>query len=138
MVRVHELVPESRWRKRFAHIRAFESMLGDEGTRIVKFFLHVSKDEQRERLQERIDDPRKRWKANPADLEERKRWDDYQAAYEEALAETSTEQAPWYVIPANANWYRNLVISRILVDLLEGLSMRYPEPAEGIPDMRVV
>ncbi|MCB0215455.1 MAG: polyphosphate kinase 2 family protein [Caldilineae bacterium] len=138
VVRVHELVPESRWRKRFAHIRAFESMLGDEGTRIVKFFLHVSKDEQRERLQERIDDPRKRWKANPADLEERKRWDDYQAAYEEALAETSTEQAPWYVIPANANWYRNLVISRILVDLLEGLSMRYPEPAEGIPDMRVV
>ena len=116
----------------------FRKLSVEDNVKAVLEMTNLSKDEQRERLQERIDDPRKRWKANPADLEERKRWDDYQAAYEEALAETSTEQAPWYVIPANANWYRNLVISRILVDLLEGLSMRYPEPAEGIPDMRVV
>ena len=137
VVRVHDLVPESRWRQRYGHIRAFESLLTDEGTRIVKFFLHISKDEQRERLQERIDVPEKRWKFNSGDLAERQLWDEYEAAYEEALAETSTEQAPWYVIPANANWYRNLVVSRILVDLLEGLAMRYPEPDDRVVGTRI-
>lgn len=126
VVRVHGLVPETVWRPRYRHIAAFEQMLVDEGTHVLKFFLHISKDEQRERLQERIDDPKKRWKFNARDLEERARWDDYMRAYEEALAATSTAQAPWYVVPANRNWYRDLVISQILVDTLESMRIRLP------------
>ncbi len=137
VVRVKDLVPEPRWRRRYEHIRAFEQLLADEGTTILKFFLHISKEEQRERLQERIDIEEKRWKFNRADLDERARWDDYMAAYREALQETSTEQAPWYVIPANRNWYRNYVISRILVDALEGLKMRHPLPEEDFRGLTV-
>jgi polyphosphate kinase 2 (PPK2 family) len=96
--------------------------LVDEGTTIVKLYLHISKDEQRERLQARVDDPEKHWKFEFGDLDERKLWDDYQAAFEDMLKETSTTDAPWYVIPANRKWYRNLVISQILVELLEGLA----------------
>ena len=128
VVRVRGFAPEERWSKRFDHIRCFEQMLVDEGTTIVKFFLHISKEEQKERLQSRLDDPEKRWKFNPADLEDRARWSDYQRAYEEVLSRTSTEAAPWYVIPANRKWYRNLVISRILIDTMTGLKMEFPKP----------
>src|SRR5690606_35790085 len=119
IVRVHGLVPRTRWEKRYEQIRNFERMLVDEGSTIVKLFLHISKDEQRQRQQERIDDPAKQWKFSPSDLEERKHWDDYQAAFEDMLNETSTHDAPWYVIPADRKWFRNLVVSQVLVDTLE-------------------
>ncbi|MBL8728273.1 MAG: polyphosphate kinase 2 family protein [Planctomycetes bacterium] len=137
VARVRDLVPETRWRRRYEHIVAFEKMLADEGTTIRKVFLHISKDEQRKRLQERIDDPKKRWKWHPADLDERRWWDDYQRAYEEAMAATSTEHAPWYVVPADRNWYRDLVVSELLLDALEGLGIRLPEGDPGIAGLRV-
>jgi PPK2 family polyphosphate:nucleotide phosphotransferase len=133
VVRVHGLVPEERWRKRYEHINAFEKLLADEGTTILKFFLHISKDEQKQRLEERLADPAKHWKFDRNDLKERERWDAYMAAYDDALSETSTPWAPWYVIPADKKWYRNLVISNILVDTLEKLHLR-PPPAD--PDLK--
>ncbi|MBL8755721.1 MAG: polyphosphate kinase 2 family protein [Planctomycetes bacterium] len=135
--RVHDLVDETCWRKRYEHIVAFESMLADEGTTVRKFFLHISKDEQRERLQARIDDPKKRWKWSSRDLDERRRWDDYQAAYEEALAATSTAKAPWYVVPADRNWFRDLVVSEILVETLEALDLRLPPEDPDVAGLRV-
>jgi len=128
VVRVHSLVPEATWQKRYDHISAFEQMLNDEGSVILKFFLHISKEEQRARLQARIENPTKRWKFQPGDLEERKLWKDYQRAYEDALSRTSTESAPWYVVPANQKWYRNYVVGSVIVDQLESLHMKYPEP----------
>ncbi len=135
VVRVHDLVPEERWRRRYRHIRDWEQMLVDEGTTIIKVFLHLSPEEQKERLQDRLDDPEKHWKFAIGDLAERKRWDDYIAAFTEALTETSTTDAPWYVIPADRKWYRNLVISALLVDLLESLDMQWPSPEEGLEDV---
>ena len=132
VVRVHELVPKTVWRRRFKHIRDFERLLADEGTTILKFFLHIDLDEQKERFQARLDTPHKRWKFRLGDLEKRKLWDSYMAAYEEAISQTSTDCAPWYIIPANRKWYRNLVISRIIVDTLESLKMSYPEPEEDL------
>ena len=132
VVRVHDLVPEHRWNRRYDHINAFEKLLADEGTTILKFFLHISKDEQKERLQARLDEPHKTWKFAKGDLAERKLWDTYVEAYEEALTRTSTEWAPWYVIPADRKWYRNLAISTIIVDTLKRLGMEYPEPEEGL------
>ena len=132
VVRVHNLVTEGMWRRRYAQINSFEKMLVEEGTTILKFYLHVTKDEQKERLQERLDDPRKRWKFNPADLKERALWDDYVRAYQEAISETSTRWAPWYVIPANHNWYRNLTMASIIVRALEDLKCKYPEPVEDL------
>ncbi len=132
IVRVLGLVPEDRWMRRYQHIRAFEQLLVDEGTTVLKFFLNISKDEQRARLQARLDDPSKHWKFDVGDLDQRKLWDDYMAAYQTAMSETSTEQAPWYVIPAEHKWFRNLVISRILVSTLEGLNMAYPEQTEDL------
>jgi len=126
VVRVRSLVPKSVWSKRYDQINAFEKHLAETGTTIVKFYLHIDKDEQRKRLQERIDRPEKRWKFNPGDLDERKFWGDYQKAYEDAISKTSTEWAPWYVIPANRKWYRNWVISKILIETLEGLKMKLP------------
>lgn len=137
VVRVHDLVPEERWRKRYEHITAFEKMLADEGTTIVKIYLHISKDEQRERLQERIDIPRKRWKFNPDDVSKRRHWDDYDRAFEEMLERTSVPWAPWYVVPANRNWYRNLVVATILTDTLRGLDMRYPTQPLDLDGMKV-
>jgi PPK2 family polyphosphate:nucleotide phosphotransferase len=137
VVRVHNLVPEAVWSRRFDHINAFERMLADEGTVILKFFLHISKEEQRERLQARLDEPDKRWKFSLGDLEERKLWDDYVAVYEDVLSKTSTEWAPWYVVPADRKWYRNLVIGTVLTEALEGLDMRRPE-FEGDPGSIVV
>jgi PPK2 family polyphosphate:nucleotide phosphotransferase len=129
VVRVHKLVPEEVWSRRYEHIRAFEKTLADEGTTILKFYLHIDKDEQKERLQARLDEPNKNWKFSLGDLDERKLWDQYIAAFEDALGKTSTEYAPWYVIPANRKWYRNLVISSIIINTLKDLNMAYP-PAE--------
>lgn len=127
VARVDNLVPEKRWKARYRHIREFERMLADEGVTILKFFLHISKDEQKERLQERLDDKEKRWKFDMADLAAREKWADYQEAYQDAIAETSTEYAPWYIIPADKKWYRNLVISDILVETLQAMKLRAPE-----------
>jgi PPK2 family polyphosphate:nucleotide phosphotransferase len=135
VVRVHSLVGETVWRKRYEQINDFERMLCESGTTIIKCFLHISKDEQRERLQARLDDPTKRWKFQHGDLEERKLWDDYTAAYEDALSRTSTKDAPWYVIPANRKWVRNYLVADILVRTLEKLKMTYPEP--DLSDVRV-
>jgi PPK2 family polyphosphate:nucleotide phosphotransferase len=132
IVRVHNLVPRARWNARYTHIRNFEKMLADEGTTILKFFLHISKDEQAERLRARLEDPTKNWKFRINDLEERKHWDDYQDAYEEMVRRTAAEQAPWIVVPANRKWYRDLVITNTLIDTLEGLDLRYPEPVEDL------
>jgi PPK2 family polyphosphate:nucleotide phosphotransferase len=136
VVRVHELVSREIWRKRYNHINHFEKILSDEGTTILKFFLHISYEEQSARLVSRIDEPDKQWKFNPGDLEERKLWDQYMGAYEDVLNKTSTPWAPWYVIPANRKWYRDLVISAILVETLEKLKMKYPKPPEDLDKYR--
>ncbi len=126
VVRVHNLAPPEVWKRRYDHINAFEQMLADEGVTILKFFLHISPEEQKERLLARLEEPSKRWKFNPGDLEERKFWPAYQEAYEEALNRTSQKEAPWYIIPSDKKWYRNLVIAGILVETLESLKMQYP------------
>jgi PPK2 family polyphosphate:nucleotide phosphotransferase len=126
VVRVKGLVPEERWRRRYDHIVAFERLLADEGTTVVKFYLHISKEEQRQRLEARLQEPDKRWKFNPGDLEDRKLWDDFQEAYEEAITRTSTEHAPWYVIPADRKWYRDLAVASVLIETLERMDPRFP------------
>lgn len=138
VVRVHNLVDKARWDRRYHHIVEFERMLADEGTTILKFFLHISKDEQRKRLQSRIDTPEKRWKFALGDLDERKLWDEYQRAYEDALSLTSTVHAPWYVVPANHKWYRDLVVATVLVDTLETMRLRWPEPEQDLEAVVVV
>jgi len=122
VVRVHGYVPESVWSRRYDHIRNFEQLLADEGTTIVKIYLHISKDEQRQRLQDRVDNPEKHWKFSFGDLEERKVWDDYQAAFADMIDRTSTPDAPWYVIPADRKWYRNLLITQLMIDTLSELT----------------
>lgn len=126
-VRVNELKPESVWRKRYRHIRDFEQMLIDEDTVIMKFFLHINRDTQKKRLQERLDIPAKNWKFDESDLVARSKWEDYITAYEAVFAETATEQSPWYVIPANKKWARNLLVARIVVACLEDMQLSYPE-----------
>jgi PPK2 family polyphosphate:nucleotide phosphotransferase len=126
VVRVHNYVPESVWRPRFEQINQFEKLLTDTGTTILKFYLHISKDEQAKRFQERLDDPNKHWKFDAEDLEKRKFWDDYTVAFEEAISQCSTEYAPWYVIPANQNWYRNWAITRTIVETLREMNPQYP------------
>ena len=130
VVRVHGLVPRRVWSARYAQINAFESTLAAGGTTIVKFFLSIDRDEQRKRFQSRYDDPTKRWKFSVRDLDERKRWDDYQAAFNEALSKTSTDAAPWYVIPANRKWFRDLAVATILADTIAGLRPAYPTPPD--------
>lgn len=132
VVRVHNLVPEEIWCRRYEHIRAFEKLLADEGTTIRKFYLHINKAEQKERFQARLDEPDKNWKFSLGDLDKRKRWDQYTEAYQQALEKTSTEYAPWYIIPANRKWYRNLVISTILIETLKSLQMSFPEPEDDL------
>jgi PPK2 family polyphosphate:nucleotide phosphotransferase len=127
VVRVHNLVPPTEWKKRYDQIVAFERMLCENGTTILKFFLHISPDEQRKRLQARLEDPKKCWKFQHGDLEERKFWKDYMRAYQEALNKTSTERAPWYIVPANKKWYRNHLIGTILAHRLKQLDLKYPE-----------
>jgi PPK2 family polyphosphate:nucleotide phosphotransferase len=127
VVRVLGLKPKSVWKQRFDHLNDFERLLTDEGTRVVKIFLHISKDEQKRRLQERLDDPEKHWKWESRDLEMRERWDDFMEAYDETLSRTSTEHAPWWIVPANRKWYRDICVARILVDLLEEMKPDYPK-----------
>ena len=128
VVRVRKLVEEKRWKARFDHINAWEQMLCDEGTIVRKFFLHISKDYQKERLEKRLSDASKNWKFQPGDLVVRRSWDEYQDAYEDALSRCSTKHSPWYVIPAERRWYRDLLVTKILVETLEGLKMSYPKP----------
>jgi PPK2 family polyphosphate:nucleotide phosphotransferase len=132
VVRVKNLVPHNMWRRRYDQINDFERLLSEEGTTVLKFYLHISKQEQKQRLQARLGESEKHWKFSTADLKERGRWSEYVKAYEAVLSKTSTKWAPWYVIPANRKWYRNLVISRILVETLEGLDMSYPAPERGL------
>ena len=139
VVRVHNLAPESVWRPRYEQINQFEKLLVETGTTMLKFYLHISKEEQKRRLEERRDTPRKQWKFSLGDVKERAYWDDYMRTYEEALTQCSTPWAPWYIIPANKEWYRDLAVARLIVETLRGFAMRYPEPEPGsaqavIPD----
>jgi PPK2 family polyphosphate:nucleotide phosphotransferase len=133
VVRVHGLVPPTVWSARYDQINDFERILADNGTTIVKFFLSIDREEQRERFQARYDDPTKRWKFSMGDLEERKLWEDYQAAFDDALSKCSTAQAPWYVIPANRKWFRNLAVATILADTIAALRPAYPPVADDVP-----
>jgi PPK2 family polyphosphate:nucleotide phosphotransferase len=130
VVRVRGLAPESVWRRRYRQIVDFENLLAETGTTVVKFFLHISKDEQKLRLEDRLADPTKRWKFRRGDLEDRALWEEYRAAYREAIERTGTESAPWWIVPADRNWYRDLVISQVLVTTLETLDPRLP-PGEA-------
>ena len=132
VVRVHDIVPPKVWKKRFDQINEFERILAESGTTILKFYLHIDRDEQKERLQARLNDPTKRWKFRLGDLEERKLWTDYMEAFEDVLSKTSTGYAPWYIVPANRKWYRDMVISSVLVNTLEGLKMEYPVSEENL------
>jgi len=125
-VRVRNIFPKAIWSRRFGHINHFEEMLTDEGTTVLKFFLNISLDEQKERLQARLDDPEKHWKFNPSDLEDRALWPKFMEAYSDVFSKTSTAAAPWYVIPANRKWYRDLVVADILIKTLKNLDMKYP------------
>jgi PPK2 family polyphosphate:nucleotide phosphotransferase len=136
IVRVHNLVPKDTWSVRYDRINAFEQGLVDHDAQILKFYLHISKEEQLSRFKDRLDDPTKQWKISEADYAERKYWDDYIAAYEDALSRCSTKQAPWFIIPANHKWFRNLAIARIVVEHLEGLNMHYPKPTVDIEHIR--
>jgi PPK2 family polyphosphate:nucleotide phosphotransferase len=137
VVRVRSLVPEERWSRRYEHINEFERMISDEGTTIIKLFLNISGEEQRERLQARLDEPDKNWKFRKGDLDDRALWDDFQKAYMEVLSRTSTDYAPWYVVPANRKWYRNLVVSAILIETLQGMDPQYPDPEQGLDEVVV-
>ena len=138
VVRVHKLVPKDVWSKRYEHICAFEKELADEGTVIIKFFLHISKDEQKQRLEARLKDKNKNWKFNTGDLKERALWDDYMEAYEDALEKTSTDSAPWYVVPADKKWFRNWDVSDTIVRTLKQLDLKYPPPEEGLDKIKIV
>lgn len=132
VVRVNELVPEEVWQQRYEKINQFEQLLADNGTYILKFFLHISKDEQRERFQERLDRPDKHWKFSKGDLPVREKWDDYMKAYEDAITQCNTAYAPWHIVPADRKWYRNFVVTKTIVETLENMPLAYPEPEEGL------
>lgn len=137
VVRVHNLVPKEVWSQRYDHINAFEKMLAEEGTTILKFFLNISFKEQKDRLQARLDDPNKHWKFNLGDLKERKRWHEYIQAYEDVLSKTSTEWAPWYIIPANRKWYRNYTIAQIIISTLKDLNLAYPVSEDDLSEVTI-
>lgn len=137
VVRVHDLVPRSVWLRRYGQINNFEKLLAESGTHIVKFYLHISKREQKKRLRARLDNSEKHWKIDPMDFEERKYWDDYVEAYETMLAKCSKSWAPWYVIPADKKWYRNYVVSQILVETMQELDMAYPDPKIDISKLKI-
>ncbi len=137
-VRVREIFPKERWEKRYDHIVNFEQMLADEGTTILKFFLNISPDEQKERLQSRLDESDKLWKFNPGDLEDRALWPKFMEAYSDVFSRTSTDIAPWYAIPADQKWYRDLVVADILIKALKGLNMQYPTVDFDPKDIRIV
>jgi PPK2 family polyphosphate:nucleotide phosphotransferase len=133
ITRVHGLIKRAEWERRYHAINEFERMLTEEGTTVLKFFLNISRDEQKRRLKERLDDPTKHWKFRESDIQERQRWAEYMVAYEEALTKTSTAWAPWYVIPSNRKWFRDLAVSERIVSTLEAFRMRYPPLP---PDLR--
>ncbi len=135
--RVHKLVPKEVWQGRYQEINDFERLLAEEGTTLLKFYLHIDADEQKKRLQARLDDPSKQWKFSPQDVKERTFWPDYMKAYEAALERTSTAWAPWYLVPSNHPWYRDWVVCRILVEALEGLKMKYPAPAVDLSTVTI-
>jgi PPK2 family polyphosphate:nucleotide phosphotransferase len=137
ITRVQGWIDDEECQRRYAQIRDFERMLAETGTVIIKVFLHISKEEQRERLQERLDDPDKQWKFNPEDIKQREKWDDYQRAYEKAIRETDAPHAPWYVVPANSKTHRNLVIASLLLETLEGMELSYPPPHPDLSSFTV-
>ena len=128
VVRVHGLAPMPLIESRYGHINDFERTLGDRGTRILKFMLHISKDYQLERLRRRLRHPDKHWKFNPDDLADRARWDEFMEVYEELIEKTSTPYAPWHIIPADKKWYRNLCVAKLFIDTLKGLDLEFPQP----------
>jgi PPK2 family polyphosphate:nucleotide phosphotransferase len=136
ITRVHKLVDKATWTARYDRIRDFETELLESGTRILKFFLHISKEEQLARFEQRLDDPARNWKISESDYSERELWDDYVAAFEDALAATSTHHAPWYVIPSNHKWFRNLAVSQIAADAMQDLGMSFPKPSVDLADVR--
>ncbi len=138
VARVHHIVPKAVWSKRYRHINDFERMLSENGVRILKFFLHISKEEQRRRLQARVSDPVRNWKLSLADLEERKYWDDYRKAYEDGLHKCTTSWAPWYIIPADHKWFRNYLVAELTVQALEEMKLKYPPPVAGISKLEVL
>jgi PPK2 family polyphosphate:nucleotide phosphotransferase len=137
VVRVRELVPEDVWRPRYDHINAFEANLAASGTRLVKLFLHISRDEQADRFRRRLERPDKHWKFNRGDLDERARWDGYQLAYAEAITRTSTDVAPWYVVPADRKWYRNWAVMQIVLDTLTDMDPQFPPAEDDLADVVV-
>jgi PPK2 family polyphosphate:nucleotide phosphotransferase len=137
IVRVKNLVPEDVWRKRYHVINEFEQMLTLNNIRVIKFFLHISKDEQKQRLESRLANPNKRWKFSSNDIKERLLWDDYQTAFEDAINNCSTAYAPWYVVPANKKWYRDLVIARAIADTLEAINPQYPAAEQGLENITI-
>jgi len=137
VVRVHRLVPKPVWSARYAQINAFEKLLTENGVTILKFFLHISKQEQKERLEARLEDSTRNWKISPADLKERERWNDYVKAYEAVLEKCSTSATPWFIIPSNKKWFRNLAVSQIIVETLEGMNPKFPKPAFDISKLKV-
>lgn len=138
ITRVHGWIDDATAKRRFRQINQFEALLVEEGTTILKFFLHISKDEQKQRLQDRLDDPAKTWKFNIGDLAEREKWDDYQRVYEDAINQTSSPHAPWHVVPADRKWIRDLYVSSVLVKTLEDLKMAYPRPAQDLDKVKII
>jgi polyphosphate kinase 2 (PPK2 family) len=134
---VKNLVPEDVWSNRYDQINGFERLLEASGTRIVKFYLHISKDEQKKRLQARLDDPEKHWKFSVGDLADRALWDEYQTAFEVALSNTSTETAPWYVVPANRKWFRDVVVSTVIRETLEDMNPQFPASTEDLTGITI-
>ncbi len=137
VVRVHQLVPKEVWKARYGQINRFEQLETELGTVILKFFLHISREEQKKRLEARLADPKKNWKFSPADVEERALWNDYQAAYEDALNNCSTKAAPWYIVPADHKWFRNWMVATKIVEKLESLKPKYPPPKEDLSRIRI-
>jgi len=137
VVRVRGLAPRSVWSRRYDEINSFEQVLSESRVKILKFFLHISKEEQKERFEERLEDPSKQWKLAESDLEDRERWAEYVKAYEELLSRCSTAAAPWFIIPANKKWFRNLAISSIVAEALEGLKLKFPQPSFDISRVRL-
>jgi PPK2 family polyphosphate:nucleotide phosphotransferase len=137
IARVHNLVPKSVWSERYAQINAFEKMLAENHVQILKFFLHISREEQRKRFNARIQDPKRNWKISAADFSERDYWSDYLDAYEDVLSKCSTEWAPWYIIPSNKKWFRNLAIAEIVVTALDNMKLRYPAPSVDLANLKL-
>ena len=136
VTRVHKLIDKETWTKRYQRIRDFEALLAENGTLVLKFFLHISREEQLARFEQRLDDPHRNWKISESDYSERALWDDYVEAFDNAISATSAKHAPWYVIPSNQKWFRNLVVSQIMADTMEELKLVFPLPSVDLADIR--